>query len=169
MIPKRTSLDKKLKNVNHLNDLSEEWRDLWNTTVCLLLAFDHKPIDLDYTRNWNILHVISRYGHRIDDAVMLLALKLHPQFAYAISSDGNLVLHEAAKSQIRYRSHRRHWNAPGTRYNKKTHEEECDNPPRPVINHVLGPTLRLLESNTSAASVFDRDGRLPLHLALIHY
>ena len=168
---KRTSLDKKLKNVNHVNDLSEEWRDLWNTTVCLLLAFDHKPIDLDYaaTSNWNILHAISRYGHRIDDAVMLLALKLHPQFAYAISSDGNLALHEAAKHQICYRSHRRHWNAPGTRDNKKTHEEECDDPPRPVINRVLGPALRLLESNTSAASIFDRDGRLPLHLALIHY
>jgi hypothetical protein len=97
------SLDQ-LKNVHHLDDLTEEWRDLWNTTVYLLLAFDGKPIDLEHATsgNWNILDVISRFGHRIDQEVMLLALKLYLRFAREISPNGSLTLHEAAKIQISF-------------------------------------------------------------------
>ena len=153
------SLDQ-LKNVHHLDDLTEEWRDLWNTTVYLLLAFDGKPIDLEHATNdnWNILDVISRFGHRIDQEVMLLALKLYLRFAREISPNGSLTLHEAAKIQISYKNRRQ---TSATTVYRKTDNLNC-----PVTRRVSMSFSKLLESNTSAASVFDRGGRLPLHLAL---
>ena len=154
------SLDK-LKNVHHFDDLTEEWKDLWNTTVYLLLAFDGKPIDLEHATNgnWNILDVISRFGHRIDQEVMLLALKLYLRFAREISPTGSLTLHEAAKIQISYKNRRQ--TSATTVYRKTDTLINC-----PVTRRVSMSFSKLLESNTSAASVFDRGGRLPLHLAL---
>ena len=134
-----TLLDKQrfdnLDQIRQYDDLTDVQADLWTTTVYLLLAFDGKPISLDFATggDWNMLPVISRYGPRCYDAVMMVALRLYPHLAqsaaaavasHMIEVDGNgdddgddydlldldlpdrifeCPLHEACKHQICYR------------------------------------------------------------------
>ena len=79
-----TNLDK----IHQYDDLTHVQVDLWTTTVYLLLAFDEKPISLDFATSgdWNMLPVISRYGPRCYDAVMMVALRLYPHLAQSVAA-----------------------------------------------------------------------------------
>ena len=89
-----TLLDEKrfgnLDKIHHYDDLTDVQADLWKTTVYLLLAFDGKPISLDFASggDFNILPVISRYGFRCYDAVMMMALRLYPGLAQSAAAAG---------------------------------------------------------------------------------
>ena len=157
-----------LQMIHDFNDLTRELEDLWMTTVILLLAFDCKPIYYNYaisgTRNkeWNVLHVLSNYGPRSYDATMMLALKLHPQLAEQISCDGCLPIHEACKNQISYGMRQRPKNGKMDAPSKANH---CQLPE----NSFGSPALMLLNANKSAAFSRDPNGRLPLHLTILHH
>ncbi len=151
------------ETINDIHDLTDEMQNLWKTTVYLLLAFDCKPIDLGYATNsnWNILDAIHRFGHRIDEEVILLALKLYPKLSWKFSSTGKLPLHEAAKIQITYQHER---------------QKHCTEVDRNIdicagcpVNHCTCQSFcGLIKINPAAASTHDRDGKLPIHLCLQH-
>ena len=165
-----------LHMIHDFNDLTRELEDLWMTTVILLLAFDSKPIYYNYaisgTRNkeWNVLHVLSNYGPRSYDATMMLALKLYPQLAEQISCDGCLPIHEACKNQISYGMRQRPKN--DTKLLCGTMEMDVPSKLkhcRLPENSSGSPALMLLNANKSAAFSRDPDGRLPLHLTILHH
>ena len=218
-----TLLDEKrfgnLDKIHHYDDLTDVQADLWKTTVYLLLAFDGKPISLDFATggDFNILPVISRYGFRCYDTVMMMALRLYPGLAqsaaaaaaagasHTIEADGRndcddcdpdldvadrsceFPLHEACKHQICYRPAA----APAaankvdvpvaTEVTEGTETEGGDNNPHHSphlsFNRTSGlpvrcvdfPAIMVLKQYQSAAFRLDTNGRLPLHLALIHH
>jgi hypothetical protein len=151
-----------LQDIHHIDDLTEDWRNLWFTTLYLLLAFDKKPIDLEYTRrnDWNIFNVISRFGHHIDQEVMILALKLYHTCDTHLHNC-TTAIHEAAKNQILYRNKRQM---------KTDTQHSCETLPNNCESLVqLSPTTflcKIVKKYKASASIVDSYGRLPLHLTL---
>jgi hypothetical protein len=153
----------------------EEWDDLWKTTVYILLAFDRQPIDYNhvFSGKWNIIHAIARYGHRAPSVVMSCALKLYPEYTMCYDAVGNLPLHMAvSRCQIDYRSLRYELDQGGTpspsAYDnqlKYVTQPSCD------TKNILirrNPISMLVNVDSSAASRFDPNGRLPLHAFILH-
>lgn len=166
-----------------------EWANLWKTSMYLLLAFDGLSLDLNTadSNDWNIVHSITRYGFGAHATLMWVALRLYPHLAQEYDHDENLALHLAVKQQIFCRSHKS-LGGPCTgtcEGNKRCPHgdqpsQSNENGPVPmdmdvvtetdnITEHEKSPISMILESYPFAASGFDKDGRLPLHLLLIHH
>ncbi len=166
-----------------------EWANVWKTSMYLLLAYDGLSLDLNHvdSDHWNVLHSITRYGFGAHSTLMWLGLKLYPHLAQEYDHDGNLALHLAAKQQIYCRSHK---SVGGPRTppceTNKPHlngdhpslsnehgpvpmdieiETESDN----IAEYEKSPISMIIQSYPLAASVFDKDDCVPLHLLLIHH
>ena len=184
----------KLKNIHCFDDLTGEWKDLWITTVYLLQASDGKPIGMTGNEDWNILHALARYGHdKVHSAVIWLAVRLNPRFVLEPNNEGNLPLHEATRSQVYYKCHKSIYKLGLKGSTGVKSPSSCDPVQKTsfhggvtqaeswndlclflekeafVMNQDLSPLLMLLDVYPHAASLYDHDYRLPLHLMLIHH
>lgn len=167
-------------------DLNDEWMHLWKTSVYLLLAFDGKPLDLSLSEStfWNILHVIIRYGHRAHAAVMWTCLRLYPHLASLFDRNGDLSLHIACKQQLFNRCMPANKNHLGRTVSSTSTKDDAFSlssfnpaPKLDELNEIQLEETRqweqstismLLECYPFAASVTNREGRLPLHLLLMN-
>lgn len=158
----------------------EEWDALWKTTVYILLAFDRQPIDYNhiFSGKWNIIHAIARYGHRAPSVVMSCALELYPEYTMWYDAVGNLPLHIAVSCcQIDYKSFRYELDrgetpSPSTCDNqlKYVTPSACDTKNILIRRKQMygNPISMLVNADSSAASRFDPNGRLPLHAFILH-
>lgn len=151
---------------DHLTN-KKEWNALWKTTVYILLAFDRQPIDYNhaFSGKWNIVHAITRYGPRAPSVVMSCALKLYPDHAMSCDDVGNLPLHVAVSNcQVDYKSYRY-----ALEQEKRSSFPSHENQLR-CVNHgeYATPISMLVDIDSSAASKCDANGRLPLHLLILH-